>query len=138
MNATSTSSLAFALVSERKSETLGGLLKRQTLQRIASATSLISQAIGFSAVGMLIIANRHKSDLNGLSGGSSIALVGGIIAVLVGAVFLFAACLFCRFCARRSAAFSASRQACASASFSVQEDSPGSRSLRLSWHLLPG
>jgi hypothetical protein len=87
---------------------------------------------------MLIIVNRHQSDLNGLSGGSSVAMVGGIGAILVGTIFLVAACLYCRFCARRSAAFSASHQACAATSFAVQSDSPGSRSIRLSWHLLPG
>ena len=66
--------------------------------------SLVSEAIGFSVLGILIIANRHQADLNGLPGGSSIAMVGGISAVLVGTVFLFAACLHWRFCARRPVA----------------------------------
>ena len=44
--------------------------------------------------------NRHQAHLNGFSGGSSIAMVGGISALLVGAVFLVAARLHWRFCAR--------------------------------------
>ena len=137
MNAASTFSLGFAPLPESKSKTLGQLLSRQTVQRIASATSLITQAVGFSAVGMLIIMNRHQSDLNGPSDGSSVAVAGGISAILVGAVFLVAACFYCRFCAKRSAAFSASRQTCAANSLPVQSDSPRSRTLRLSWRLLP-
>src|ERR1700758_2660496 len=143
MNATSTFSLGFAPLSEPKSKTLGRLLNRQTVQRIASATSLISQAVGFSVVGLLIIVNRHQSDINGLSGGSSVAMAGGIGAILVGTVFLVAACFYCRFCAKCSAAFSADRQTCAATSYSVhsysvQSDNLGSRTLRLSWRLLPG
>jgi hypothetical protein len=72
--------------------------------------SLVSEAIGFSALGILIIVNRHQADLNGLSGGSSVAMVGGISAVLVGTVFLFAAYLHWRFCARRPAALPVRRQ----------------------------
>jgi len=132
MNATSTFSLGFAPLSQPKSKTLGRLLNRQTVQRIASATSLITQAVGFSVVGMLIIVNRHQSDFNSLSGGSSVAMAGGIGAVLVGAAFLVAACFYCRFCVSKcSAAFSASRQPGAATSYSVQSDSPGNRTLRL-------
>jgi hypothetical protein len=138
MNAASTFSLGFVPLSESKSKTLGRLLNRQTVQRIASATSLITQAIGFSFVGMLIIMNRHQSDLNGLSGGSSVAMAGGIGAISVGATFLVAACFYCRFCAKRSAVFSTSRQTGAATSYPVQSDSLGSRTLRLSWRLLPG
>jgi len=36
----------------------------------------------------LIIINRHQADLNGLAGGSAVAIVGGISALLVGTVFL--------------------------------------------------
>jgi hypothetical protein len=138
MNAPSNVSLGFAPLSEPKRETLGRVLNRETLQRIASATSLISQAVGFSVVGTLIIVNRHQSDLNGLSGGSSVAMVGGIGAILVGTIFLFAACFYWRFCAQRSTASSAGRKACAATSFSVESDSSGSRTLRLSLDLLPG
>ena len=138
MDAASNLSLEFAPLSESKIKTLGRLLKRQTVQRIASATSLISQAVGFSVVGMLIIMNRHQSDLNGLSGGSSVAMAGGVGAILVGAIFLFSACSYCRFCAKRPAAFTTSRQICAATSYPVQNDGLGSRTLRLSWRLLPG
>ena len=48
--------------------------------------------------------NRPQAELNGLSGGSSVAMVGGIGAILEGAVFLVAACLHWRFCARHPAA----------------------------------
>jgi hypothetical protein len=40
--------------------------------------SLISLALGFWVFEMLIFINRHQAELNGLSGGSSIAMVGGI------------------------------------------------------------
>lgn len=138
MNAASTFSLRFAPLPERKSKTLGRLVNRQTVQRIASTVSLISQAVGFFGVGMLIIVNRHQSDLNGLSSGSSVAMAGGIGAILVGTVFLVAACYYCRSGTKRSAASSASRQTCATTSFFVQGDNPGNRSLRLSLRLLPG
>jgi hypothetical protein len=138
MNATSSFSLRLAPVSESKNETLDRLLNRLTLQKIGSAASLISQAIGFFVLGMLIIVNRQQSDLNGFSGGSLVAIAGGIGAILVSTVFFIAACLYCRFCARSSAVFSASRQTSAAASFSSQSHNPGNRSLRLSWRLLPG
>jgi ABC-type multidrug transport system permease subunit len=138
MNATSTFSLRFAPASASKNETLDRLLNRATLQRIGSAASLISQAIGFFVVGMLIIVNRNQSELNVLSAGSPVAIAGGIGAILVGTVFLIAACFYCRFCTRSFAAFSAGRQTSTAASFSVQSHNPGNRSLRLSWRLLPG
>jgi RecJ-like exonuclease len=83
MDATANFSLRFARASDSKVETTDWLLSRQVLQRIATRMSLVSEAIGFSVLGILIIANRHQADLNGLSGGSSIAMVGGISAVLV-------------------------------------------------------
>jgi hypothetical protein len=64
--------------------------------------NLVSEAIGFSVLGILSIVNRHQADLNGLSGGSSIAMIGGISAILVGWVFLVTAGLHWRFCARPS------------------------------------
>ena len=36
--------------------------------------SLVSEAIGFSILGMLIIVNRHQTELNGFSGGCSIGM----------------------------------------------------------------
>jgi len=41
----------------------GQLLKRQTLERIATGLSLISRAFGFSIFGTLIVANWHQADL---------------------------------------------------------------------------
>ena len=86
------------------------LLKRQSLERIATGLSLISQAFGFSIFGTLIIANRHQADLNDFAGGSFVAMVGGISAILVGSAFLIATCLYWRFCTRRSAAVAVSRK----------------------------
>ena len=94
--------LRFARVSESKVETPDWLLSRQVLQRIATRLSLVSEAIGFSILGILIIMNRHQADLNGLAGCSAVAMVGGISAILVGTVFLVAAYLHWRFCARHS------------------------------------
>jgi hypothetical protein len=45
--------------------------------------SLITLALGFWVFAMLIIINQHQAELNGLSGGSSFAIVGGISALLV-------------------------------------------------------
>ena len=70
----------------------------------------MSLALGFWVFAMLIIINRHQAELNGLSGGSSVAMVGGIIAILVGVVFIVAAYLHCRFCARHPAAPQVRRQ----------------------------
>jgi hypothetical protein len=54
------------------------------LQTISTAMSLFGMAIGFSALGCMIVVNQHD-------GGASIA--GGILGILVGATFLIAACL---------------------------------------------
>jgi hypothetical protein len=86
------------------------LVTRQTPERIAIALSLISQALGFSIFGTLIIANRHEADPNGFAGGSFVAVVGGISAILAGAAFLIAAGFYWRFCARRSARLAVSRK----------------------------
>jgi hypothetical protein len=85
-------------------------LKRQALKRIPTGLSLITQALGFSIFGTLIIANRHQADLNNLAGGSFVAMVGGISAILVATAFLIAACLYWRFRTRRSAALVVSRK----------------------------
>lgn len=95
MDATYNFSLGFA---EGTALTPERLLKRQTLQKILTGMSLISLALGFSIVGILVIVNRHQADLQGLTAGSSIAMVGGISAMLVGTAFLVAACLHWKFC----------------------------------------
>jgi hypothetical protein len=71
------------------------------LESIAIRLSLISQAIGFSGIGTMIIVDRPQADLDGFAGGSTLAVIGGISALLVGALFLVAAFLHWRFCARR-------------------------------------
>jgi len=78
MDATASFSLRFARPSESKIETTDWVLSRQVLQRIATRMSLLGEAIGFSILGILILMNRHQAELNGLSGGSSFAMVGGI------------------------------------------------------------
>jgi hypothetical protein len=104
MDATANFSLRFARAAESKVETTDWVLSRQTLQRISTGMSLISLALGFWVFATLIFINRHQAELNGLSGGSSVAIVGGIGASLVGAVFLVAACLHWRFCVRHPVA----------------------------------
>ena len=110
MDATANFSLRFAPASESKVERTDWLLNRRVLQRIATRISLVSEAIGFSILGMLIMLNRHQADLNGLGGGSAVALIGGISAVLVATVFLVAACLHWRFCVRHPVALPVRRQ----------------------------
>ena len=107
MDATANFSQRFARVSESKVEMPDWFLGRQVLQRIATRLSLIGKAIGFSILGILITMNRHQADLNGLAGGSAVAMIGGISAILVGTAFLVATYLHWRFCARPSADFSA-------------------------------
>jgi len=110
MDATANFSLRFARASDSKAETTDRLLSRQTLQRISTGMSLVSLALGFWVFAMLIIINRHQAELNGLSGGSSFAMVGGIGAFLVGTVLLVAAYLNWRFCARHPATLPVRRQ----------------------------
>jgi len=110
MNATSNFTLGFVPASMSKIETPDGLLSRQVLQRIATRMSLLGEAIGFSILGILILINRHQAELNGLSGGGSFAMVGGVGAFLVSTVFLGAACFHWRFCASHPATLPASRQ----------------------------
>jgi hypothetical protein len=57
---------------------------QRRLQKISTAISLVGLALGFSGLGLLIIANQHD-------GGAS--FTGGILGILVGAAFLVAACL---------------------------------------------
>jgi len=110
MDAIANFSLRFARKSESKVERTDWVLSRQTLQGIATRMSLLGEAIGFSILGILILMNRHQAELNGLAGGSSVAIVGGIGAFLVGEVFLVAACLHWRFCAIHPAALPVRRQ----------------------------
>jgi uncharacterized integral membrane protein len=110
MDATANFSLRFARASDSKAETTDRLLSRQTLQRFSTGMSLVSLALGFWVFATLIIINRHQAELNGLSGGSSFAMVGGIGAFLVGTVFLGAACFHWRFCGSHPATLPVRRQ----------------------------
>ena len=110
MDATANFSLRFARASDLNVETTDWVVGRQMLQRIATRISLVGEAIGFSIFGILIIMNRHQADLNGLGGGSAVALIGGISAVLVATVFLVATCLHWRFCVRHPVALPVRRQ----------------------------
>jgi len=110
MDATANFSPSFARVSDSNVETADWVLSRQMLQRIATRISLVGEAIGFSILGMLIMLNRNQADLNGLGNGSSFAMVGGIGAFLVGTVFLGAACIHWRFCAKHPATLPVRRQ----------------------------
>jgi len=110
MDATANFSLRFARLSESKVEKTDWVLSRQVLQRIATRMSLLGEAMGFLVLGILIIVNRHQAELNGLSGGSSFAIVGAVGAFLVGAVFLGAACFHWKFCASHPAKLPVRRQ----------------------------
>ena len=72
--------------------------------------SLVSPALGFWVFARLIFTNRHQAELSGLSGGSAVAIIGGVSALLVGTVFLVAAGLHWRFCVRRPAALAVWRR----------------------------
>jgi hypothetical protein len=58
--------------------------------------SLVSLSLGFSAFGILIFVNRHRAEMNGASGDSFVAAVGGIGGLVIGVCFLVAACLHWR------------------------------------------
>jgi peptidoglycan/LPS O-acetylase OafA/YrhL len=60
---------------------------QRRLQKISTAISLVGLALGFSVLGLLIVAKAHD-------GGTSIT--GGILGILLGAAFLIAACLHWR------------------------------------------
>jgi hypothetical protein len=57
---------------------------QKRLEKISTAISLLGLALGFSALGLLIVAKEHD-------GGASIT--GGILGIFLGTTFLIAACL---------------------------------------------
>jgi hypothetical protein len=61
---------------------------QKRLEKISTTVSLLGLALGFSALGLLIVAKEHD--------GASIA--GGILGILLGAAFLIAACLHWKCC----------------------------------------
>ena len=58
-------------------------------QKISTAISLVGLAMGFSVLGLLIVAKEHDC-------GASI--IGGILGILLGVAFLIAACLHWKCC----------------------------------------
>lgn len=97
MDAACNFSLGFTQETELKGDTRDRLRKGRTLQKIFTGLSLIVLCLGFSIFGVLMILNRHHADLDGFSGESSIATVGGVGAILLGLAFLVAACLHRKF-----------------------------------------
>ena len=69
---------------------------RRRLEKISTAISLVGLALGFSVLGLLIIAKEHD-------GGASIT--GGILGILLGATFLIAACLHLTRCGQIQGGF---------------------------------
>ena len=57
---------------------------QKRLQKISTAISLVGLALGFSVLGLLIVAKEHYD-------GASI--ISGILGILLGVAFLIAACL---------------------------------------------
>jgi hypothetical protein len=62
---------------------------QRRLEKISTAISLVGLSLGFSGLGLLIIAKDHD-------GGASIT--GGILGVLLGVAFLIAACRHWKCC----------------------------------------
>ena len=62
---------------------------QRRLQKISTAISLMGLALGFSVLGLLIVAKEHD-------GGAS--MTGGILGILLGVAFLIAACLHWKCC----------------------------------------
>jgi hypothetical protein len=110
MDASFNFGIGVARVLESKVKATDWVHSRQMLQRIATRMSLVGETLGFLVLGILIIVNRHLAALNGLPGGSSFAMIGGISAVFVATVFLIAACLHWRFCARNPLVLPVRRQ----------------------------
>jgi two-component sensor histidine kinase len=106
-------------ISEAKTENP----KWATLETIATGISLVGLAVSFSILGTLIIMKGNQAELNGVSGGSSMVMVGGISAILVGMVFFVTACLYLWDRVRCSGAFRTNRTAFLTASPSGGENS---------------
>jgi hypothetical protein len=58
---------------------------QRRLEKISTTISLVGLALGFSALGLLIVAKSHVCN--------GTPLVGGILGILLGGAFLIAACL---------------------------------------------
>jgi hypothetical protein len=62
---------------------------QKRLEKMSTTISLFGLALGFSALGLLIVAKEHD-------GGAS--MTGGILGIFLGAAFLIAACLHWKRC----------------------------------------
>jgi uncharacterized membrane protein YidH (DUF202 family) len=62
---------------------------QRRLEKLSTAISLVGLALGFSVLGLLIVAKEHDD-------GASI--IGGILGILLGVAFLIAACLHWKRC----------------------------------------
>jgi hypothetical protein len=62
---------------------------QKRLEKISTAISLLGLALGFSVLGLLIVAKEHD-------GGAS--MTGGILGIFLGAAFLIAVCLHWKRC----------------------------------------
>ena len=62
---------------------------QKRLEKISTTISLFGLALGFSALGLLIVAKEH-------AGGAS--MTGGILGIFLGAAFLIAVCLHWKRC----------------------------------------
>jgi hypothetical protein len=57
---------------------------QKQLEKISTAISLLALALGFSVLGLLMVAKEHES---------AASIAGGILGIVLGATFLIAACL---------------------------------------------
>jgi hypothetical protein len=62
---------------------------QRRLEKISTSISLVGLALGFTLLGLLIVAKDHD-------GGAPIT--GGILGILVGVAFLISACLHWKYC----------------------------------------
>jgi hypothetical protein len=69
---------------------------RRRLEKISTAISLVGLALGFSVLGLLIVAKEHEA---------AASIIGGILGILLGAGFLIAACLHWKCCGQIQGGF---------------------------------
>jgi uncharacterized membrane protein YidH (DUF202 family) len=69
---------------------------QRRLQKISTSISLVGLALGFSVLGLLIVAKEHDGG---------VSVTGGILGILVGAAFLIAACLHWKRCDQLQSGF---------------------------------
>ena len=62
---------------------------QKRLEKISTTISLLGLALGFSALGLLIVAKEYDG---------AASITGGILGILLGAAFLIAACLHLKRC----------------------------------------